>query len=48
MAAMNEVMMNHGNRDPKWMAETYRPGNVIFHDLKYLIILQQAVGATFK
>ncbi|KAH8938078.1 hypothetical protein BDL97_16G063700 [Sphagnum fallax] len=27
MAAMNEVMMNHGNRDPKWMAETYRPGN---------------------
>jgi hypothetical protein len=28
------------------MAESYHPGHVIFHDLKNLIILQQAAGAT--
>ncbi len=38
--------MNHRNRDPQWMAESYHPGDVIFHDLKNLIILQQAAGAT--
>ncbi|KAH9537605.1 hypothetical protein CY35_16G062800 [Sphagnum magellanicum] len=27
MAAMNEVMMNHRNRNPKWMAESYHPGD---------------------
>jgi hypothetical protein len=39
-------MMNHRNRDPKWMAESYHPGDVIFHDLKNLIILQQVAGNT--